>query len=156
MPEYITAEGMNKLQRRVNRLLEERPAVVQQVVKARELGDLSENAEYHAAKEKQRQIDHDLTYLRGRIARLKVLDTSTLPKDAIRFGAYVRAREIKYDTEYYFRLVGVDEADEKATNPVLVSVASPIGKAMIGKKPGDQFTVKAPIGDRIFEVLEIS
>ncbi|MCD4830044.1 MAG: transcription elongation factor GreA [Candidatus Cloacimonetes bacterium] len=157
MPEYITPEGMARLHRRMKRLLEvERPAVIKQVVTAREMGDLSENAEYHAARERQRHIDHELNHLRNRLGKLQALDSANIPKDAVRFGARVLAREEPTGEETLFRLVGVDETDDSADDLRLVSVASPIGQAMIGKKPGQKFEVKAPAGDRVFEVISIS
>jgi len=157
MPEYITPQGMNKLQRRMQQLLEvERPEVVRQIATARELGDLSENAEYHAARERQRHIDNELEHLRSRLGILQVLDPTNIPKDAVRFGARVLAREHSTGVETLFRLVGVDEADDPEDGQQSVSVASPIGRAMIGRKPGQNFVVKAPVGDRVFEILSIS
>ena len=156
MPEYITREGMERLNKRISFLLEkERPKVVKQVATAREMGDLKENAEYHAARERQRHIDDELTRLKSRAAILKVVDTNTIPKDAIRFGAYVEAEEIDESKIHHFRLVGVDEVNHVVEGVQLISVASPIGKAMIGKKNGEEFIVKAPIGDRKFKVLNI-
>jgi len=156
MSNYITLEGMQRLQQKVNSLAEERPKVLEQIQAARELGDLSENAEYHAAREKQRNIDGELTYLNGRMAILKIIDPSTLPKDSIRFGAYVKLEETTTGETIRYRLVGVDEVYDRDDGILQVSLASPLGKAMIGKKMNETFIVKAPIGDRSFKVLEIT
>jgi len=156
MSNYITLEGMQRLQQKLNALVEERPRVLEQIQAARELGDLSENAEYHAAKEKQRNIDGELTYLNSRMATLKIIDPSTLPKDSIRFGAYVKLEETTTGEIFKYRLVGVDEVYDRDDGILQVSLASPLGKSMIGKKMNEVFVVKAPIGDRTFKVLEIT
>jgi transcription elongation factor GreA len=157
MPEYITQEGIILLQKKMNNLLTvERPMVVKQIATARELGDLKENAEYHAARERQRHIDDELTRIRGRLSKLQAIDTSKIAKDAIRFGAYVTLKDLDSDELIQYRLVGVDETDFKVDEWTLISVASPIGKSMIGKKIKQKFTVKAPIGDRQFEVMSIA
>ncbi|MCD4651835.1 MAG: transcription elongation factor GreA [Candidatus Cloacimonetes bacterium] len=147
---------MKQLKRRMNYLaLEERPVVVQQVVTARDHGDLKENAEYHAARERQRRIDNELSHLQRRLAKLQVVDTATIPKDAVRFGAFVTVHEMDKDIETVYRLVGVDEVDLPQENALAVSIASPIGKAMLGAKKGELFVVKAPAGDRKFKVINI-
>ncbi len=155
MSEYITLEGMQRLQKRINILAEERPLVLEQVQAARELGDISENAEYHAAREKQRSIEREVAYLNSRMANLKIIDPATLPKDAIRFGAYIKILETTSNEIFNYHLVGVDEIYERDDDIIQVSVASPLGKAMIGKKINDEFVVNAPKGDRYFKVLEI-
>ncbi|MCK9329495.1 MAG: transcription elongation factor GreA [Candidatus Cloacimonetes bacterium] len=155
MSDYITLEGMQRLQKKINILAEERPAVIDQVQAARELGDLSENAEYHAAKEKQRSIERELSYLNSRMASLKIIDPSTLPKDAVRFGAYIKIIEVSSNEIFNYHLVGVDEIYERDDEIIQVSIASPIGKAMIGKKVNEEFIVQAPKGDRFFKILEI-
>ena len=155
MSEYITLEGMQRLQKRINILAEERPLVLEQVQAARELGDISENAEYHAAREKQRSIEREVAYINSRMANLKIIDPATLPKDAIRFGAYIKILETTSNEIFNYHLVGVDEIYERDDDIIQVSVASPLGKAMIGKKINDEFVVNAPKGDRYFKVLEI-
>jgi transcription elongation factor GreA len=156
MPVYITREGMQRLHHRLSELHEERPAVVLQVQKARELGDLSENAEYHAARERQRHIDHELDHINRRLAVLQMIDTATIPKDAIRFGAWITLRDCDTDETHRYRLVGVDEVRFQWDDGIeRLSVESPIGKAMIGRKLDETFTVKVPIGERQFTVLAI-
>ncbi len=157
MAEYITEEGMKKLRRRMSNLMEnERPEVIKQVQTAREMGDLSENAEYHAARERQRHIDNELEHLRRRMSVLQAINPDNIPKDAVRFGAYIDVEDKDSGDKIHYRLVGVDEVEDTGTELVLVSVASPIGKAMIGKKKGESFVVKAPVGDRKMKILNIS
>lgn len=155
MANYITKEGMQRLRRRMNELIQERPTVIKQVVTAREMGDLSENAEYHAARERQRYLENEYNKIKNRIDKLQVIDPAGLPKDAVRFGAKVTAKEISTEEIYKFQLVGIDEIYETEEEYERKSIASPIGKPMIGKKVGQRFVVKAPIGDREFEILEI-
>jgi len=157
MAEYITMEGLKKLQEKLSHLRDiERPEIIKRVQTAREMGDLSENAEYHAAKDEQRLIDSEIDRINRRLSIIKVLDPSTIAKDAVRFGAYVTISNENGEIEKY-RLVGVDEVDFNSdNNTTYVSVASPLGAAMIGKKINDDFIVKAPIGDRKYKVLNIS
>ena len=158
MAEYITKEGMKKLRERLNYLKEvERPAIMKRVVAAREMGDLSENAEYHAAREQQRQCDTEMDKINKRLTKLKVIDTDKLSKDAVRFGDYVKVKNLETDKNIYYRLVGVDEVDfdHDDENYTYISVKSPIGKAMVGKKENEEFVVKAPIGDKKYKILNI-
>ncbi len=155
MAEYITKEGMQRLNKRSAELIKLRAKVIKQVVEAREMGDLSENAEYHAARERQRDIENEYNNIKQRIGKLQVIDTSKLPKDAIRFGAKVTMKELAKDRILKIHLVGIDEVFETEDEYERMSFASPIGRQMIGKKVGEYFVVKAPIGNREFEVLDI-
>ena len=155
MANYITKEGMQRLRKRIQELIKERPTVIKQVVTAREMGDLSENAEYHAARERQRHLENEFNRLKKRIEQLQVIDDTNIPKDAVRFGARVLIKELKDDTLRKVRLVGVDEIFETKEEYERISILSPVGKPMIGKKKGMHFTVNAPIGKREFEILEI-
>lgn len=154
---FITSDGMNKLQLRINYLMnEERPRVIRSLQIAREFGDLSENAEYKAARESQRAIDSEIDYLRRRGAQLKVIDSTAIPKDMIRFGAYCHARDLETGEELWYRVVGVEELSFSQEEHVMaVSVVSPIGTALLGKKVGQIALVKAPMGERQLEILEI-
>ncbi|MCB5231145.1 MAG: transcription elongation factor GreA [Candidatus Cloacimonetes bacterium] len=154
---YITKQGLIRLQERMNHLnLVERPEVVQQVVTAREMGDLSENAEYHAARERQRHIDKEISYIRSRLAKLKVVDPAQVPKDAVRFGAIVRIRDENTSEELVYQLLGVDETEGFSTEGVTpLSIASPIGKYLTGKKVGETTVIRVPSGEKTFKVLEI-
>ncbi len=154
---FITQTGMEKIQRRIQHLLvNERPEVIKAIAIAREFGDLSENAEYKSAREKQRQIDTEIDHLRRRAAILKVVDTSVFPKDMIRFGTRCRAREDGAEEETLYQVLGVDELnffDTEGVQPV--SILSPIGKALLGKKVGECALVQAPMGERKLLILEI-
>lgn len=155
MTNYITRGGMHRLYKRMNKLIKERPGIIKQIVKAREMGDLSENAEYKAARERQRSLENEFNYIKRRIEKLKVVDETTIPKDAVRFGARVTLKELSNNKILKLRLVGVDEVFDNDDEYGRKSIASPIGKPMIGKKVGDHFLVKAPIGKREFEILDI-
>jgi len=154
--DYITKDGMLKIQRRIQYLQEtERPEVIHRVSVARELGDLSENAEYKAAKEKQREIDQELDHLKVRSAKLRVIDPITLPKDKVTFGAIVKVKELDSGRDVTYRIVGVDEVNFTEEGLDLVSIASPIGKALLSRKPGEEVTIQAPMGKRIFKIYSI-
>ncbi len=155
MANYITKEGMQRLRKRMTDLITERPQVIKQMVTAREMGDLSENAEYHAARERQRHLENEYNRIKSRMDKLQVIDPEKIPKDAVRFGAKVTILEISNNTEMKIHLVGIDEVFETEDEYDRKSIVSPMGKPMIGKKVGDRFVVKAPIGDREFEILEI-
>jgi transcription elongation factor GreA len=148
---------MERLQRRINELMTERPEVIRAVAIAREFGDLSENAEYKAAKERQRAIDSEIDYLRRRAAQLKVVDPSGFPKDAVRFGSSCQTRDEDTAKEINFKVVGAAELNfyEDETSMQVVSVVSPIGKGLLGKKPGDIALIKAPMGERRIRILNI-
>lgn len=154
---YITIQGMERLQRRINELMTERPEVIKAVSIAREFGDLSENAEYKAAKERQRAIDNEIDYLRRRAATLKVVDTDALPKDAVRFGSICRTIDESTAEELSFKIVGAAEVNfyEDELSPQVVSVVSPIGKGLLGKKTNEIALIQAPMGERQLKILEI-
>ncbi len=132
---------------------EERPAVIRAIAEAREHGDISENAEYHAAKERQSFIEGRLAELQDIISRAQVIDTSGLSGDVVRFGATVSLSDEDTDEETTYRLVGSHEADAGAG---LLSVTSPLGRALIGKKLGDVVEVTTPGGSRTYEVITIN
>ena len=155
MANYITKEGMLQLKNKMQLLIAERPSIIKQVVTAREMGDLSENAEYHAARERQRNLENDYNRLKSRIEKLQVLDISKIAKDTVRFGARVTVKELATGKTKKLFLVGIDEIYETKDDYERTSVLSPIGKAMIGKKVGNDYIVKAPVGDKHFKILEI-
>ncbi len=154
---FITVVGMERLQKRINELMTERPEVIKAVAVAREFGDLSENAEYNAAKERQRHIDSEIDYLRRRSAQLKVVDPSIFPRDAVRFGTSCKTRDEATSEELCFKVVGAAELNfyEDETQMQVVSVVSPIGQGLLGKKPGEIALIKAPMGERLLKILEI-
>ncbi len=157
LSQFITKAGMDKLQKRINFLMnEDRPDMLKSLVHAREMGDLSENAEYKAARERQRSIDSEIDYLRRRSSILKVVDTDPFPRDLVRFGLHCNTIDTQTNEEQWYHVVGVDELNFHEEEGVLcVSVAAPIGAALLGKKVGDLAVVKAPMGERILQITEI-
>lgn len=150
----MTAEGLQKLKEELDRLIKiERPAIIQAIAEARAHGDLSENAEYHAAKEKQGFIELRIKELQIKIALAEVIDTKKVNQSSVAFGAKVKVIDIEADEEYEFILVGPDEADIKQKK---ISITSPVGKALLGKKVGDTAIVKAPARTIEYEIVEIS
>jgi len=155
--QYITKKGMDKIQQRIQHLMNnERPDVIRAVAIAREFGDLSENAEYKSAKERQRAIDHEIDHLRRRSAHLKVVDCDAFPRDIVRFGLFCHTRDLETNEEQWFHVVGVDEINFPEEEGVMaVSIASPIGKGLLGKKLGEIAIINAPMGKRQLEIIEI-
>lgn len=130
----------------------ERPKVVQDIAEARAHGDLSENAEYDAAKDRQGHIEGRILYLNDRIARAEVIDPKTMVSDKIVFGATVTLSDIDQEDEVVYQIVGEDEADIKKGK---ISVTSPVGKALIGHTFDDEVRINVPSGMKIYEVLDI-
>ncbi len=149
----MTAEGYAALDAELKRLKsEERPAVIAAIAEARQHGDLSENAEYHAAKERQSFIEGRLAELEDKLARSQVIDVSKLSGKTIKFGATVTVLDEDTEDEAVYKIVGEDEADVRAGK---VSITSPIARAMIGKEQGDVVEVAAPGGTKSFEILKV-
>lgn len=146
---------MQKLHARLKELVETRKSVIKQVVVAREMGDLSENAEYKAAREQQKNIENEYNQIKNRLSLMQVLDPEKIPKDAVRFGAKVTIENIDTQEIRKHYLVGVDEVYSTGEEYERISVASPIGKQLIGKKTGEEFIVKAPIGNKKFKIINI-
>ena len=130
----------------------ERPANIKDIEEAIAHGDLSENAEYHAAKEKQSHIAGRMAMLEDRIARAQVIDNTDQEPDKVRFGATVLLTDTETDEELSYTIVGEDEADAKNRQ---ISVTSPVARALMNKEVGDEVSVKVPKGVRELEVLEI-
>jgi transcription elongation factor GreA len=149
----LTPDGYRKLQAELERLMKvERPQNIQAIAEARAHGDLSENAEYHAAKEQQSFIAGRIQELQGKIAMAQVIDPATIKQSKVAFGAKVRVLDVEADVEYVFILVGPEEADVKQGK---ISLSSPVGKALIGKDVGDTAMIKAPARTIEYEILEI-
>ncbi|MEK9921806.1 MAG: transcription elongation factor GreA, partial [Rhodospirillales bacterium] len=137
----MTPSGLKKLQEELKRLKsEERPAIIRAIAEARAHGDLSENAEYHAAKERQSFIEGRIAELEDKTSRAEVIDPSTMSGDTVRFGATVKVVDEETDAEKEYQIVGADEANIEEGR---ISVTSPIARAMIGKGIGDQIEVQA-------------
>ena len=150
----ITKEGLERLRAELQRLeREERPSVIKAIAEARSHGDLSENAEYHAAKERQGFIEGRINELHTKIAVSEIIDCSNLPDDRIVFGSTVSLNDLDTGDEFKIRLVGPDESNADAGD---ISVLSPLGRALIGKEPGDEIQVRTPGGIRLLEILDIN
>jgi len=150
----MTSEGLQNLKDELDRLLKiERPKNIKAIAEARAHGDLSENAEYHAAKEQQSFIEGRIQELQMKISMAEVIDTKKINRSQVAFGAKVKVVDIETDEEYEFILVGTEEADLKQKK---ISITSPVGKALIGKKVGDTAIVKAPARTIEYEIIEIS
>ena len=150
----ITPSGLRKLKEELKHLQSvERPKISKEIEVARAHGDLRENAEYHAAKDKQGHIEGRILDLNDLIARSEVIDTSTLSGDKVVFGATVVLVDPDTEKEVTYRIVGEPEADLKKR---WISVTSPVARALIGKSVGDVAMVQSPGGAREYEVLEVS
>ena len=149
----MTRAGYDGLQEELRRLkAEERPRIVKEIETARGHGDLSENAEFHAAKEKQAQIEARVRRLEDRLARAQVIDPSGQSCVQVRFGLTVDLEDAETEERVTYTILGEEEAD--AANGK-ISVSSPVARALLGKKVGDSVTVRVPKGTREFEILEI-
>ena len=149
MPMLI--EGQRMLQADLKRLKAERPEVIDSIEEARAHGDLSENAEYHAAKERQGQIEAMIADIEDRLSRAQVIDPASLSGDKVVFGATVTLRD-EDDKPIKYQLVGQTEADAKRGR---ISYNSPLGRALIGRKVDDEVEVTVPSGDRYYQVAKI-
>jgi transcription elongation factor GreA len=149
----ITKEGYEALKKELEYLKKvERPKNIQAIEDARSHGDLTENAEFDAAKDRQAFIDGRVTDLEYKLSRADIIDSRTLSNDRAVFASYVVLENIETGEDVTYQLVGPDEANiEKGR----ISVSSPLGKAIIGKKPGDEITLQAPGGKRFYELVEI-
>ena len=148
----ITKAGKDKIEEELNHLVKvEREKLKETIAEARELGDLKENAEYHAAKERQGIIEGRIAQLQGVLARARVVDVSKIKSERIVFGATVTLRDIEKESVVTYQVVGEDEADIRIGK---VSFNSPLGRALIGKEAGDTVIVKAPKGDVEYEIDE--
>ena len=150
----ITREGYEKLKEELLHLKREvRPKVVQEIQAAREHGDINENAEFHAAKEKQAFLEGRIRELTSKISRAEIIDTSKLSGDTVVFGAKVKIEELETGEIFTYRIVGEDEADAGSG---VISVASPMARALIGKELDDEVKVSAPGGMKEFIILDVT
>jgi transcription elongation factor GreA len=149
----MTASGYKALEEEVNLLKTvERHAIIKAIAEARAHGDLSENAEYHAAKERQSFIEGRVIELEDQIGRAEVIDVSKLSGTTVKFGATVTLADEDTDAKRKFQIVGDHEADAKKGR---ISISSPIARALIGKSKGDTVEVAAPGGARSYEILKV-
>ena len=150
----MTPEGQVRLREEMRRLKEvDLPQVVKDIGTAREHGDLSENAEYHAAKERQGMIVARISYLEQTLSRAEVIDPSKLSGSKVQFGAKVKLANVDTDEEQSFQIVGPDEADLKIGR---ISIASPLARALLGHEVGEEIRVMMPAGPRTYEILEVA
>jgi transcription elongation factor GreA len=147
----MLAEGYRQLAEDIKRLKQERPEVIEAIEVARAHGDLSENAEYHAAKERQGQIEAMLMDIEDRLSRALVIDPATLSGDKVVFGATVTLID-EDNKKVRYQLVGQTEADARVGR---ISYNSPLGRALIGRQKGDEVDVSTPAGDRSYEIAKI-
>jgi transcription elongation factor GreA len=149
----MTAEGYHALDEELKRLKTvERPAVVAAIAEARAHGDLSENAEYHAAKDRQGWIEGQIAEIEDKMARAQVIDVSKLSGKQVKFGATVSVVDEDTEEEARYQIVGEHEADVRSGK---VSITSPIARAMIGKEMGDTVEVNTPNGVKAYEILKV-
>ena len=149
----MTQGGYDKLQEELKRLkAEERPKIVREIEVARAHGDLSENAEYHAAKERQGQIEARIRQLEDRLARAQVIDPTGQSADQVRFGLTVDLEDAETGEQITYTILGEEEADASQGR---ISIQSPVARALLGKAVGDSVTVRVPRGTRELEILEI-
>jgi transcription elongation factor GreA len=149
----MTAEGYERLREELKRLKTiERPAIIRAIAEARDHGDLSENAEYLAARERQGFIEGRVMELEDKIARAEVIDVSKLSGEVVKFGAKVTLADEETDEEQTFQIVGEDEADIKSGR---LSVTSPLARALIGKGTGDSVEVSTPRGAKSYEIVTV-
>jgi transcription elongation factor GreA len=148
----MTPGGAQKLREELTRLKEERPKISREIGIAREHGDLSENAEYHAAKERQGLVEARIKDIEDKLARAEVIDPTKLSGDRVRFGATVGLLNLDTDEEATYQIVGADEAD---IDNGLISISAPLARALISKTIGDEVEVKLPAGTRRYEISSI-
>jgi len=149
----MTGPGFQRLEDELRQLkTEHRPAAIRGIAEARTHGDLSENAEYHAARERQSFIEGRIAELEEIVSSAEVIDPSTLSGETVKFGATVELVDEETEKPATYQIVGVYEADIKSGR---LSVSSPLAKALIGKKPGDSVSVPTPSGDRAYEILSV-
>jgi transcription elongation factor GreA len=149
----MTVKGKKMLEEELKILITvDREQIKQAISEARDLGDLKENAEYHAAKEKQSHIEGRILDVQSKLARARVVDATNMKLSKIVFGATVRIYDNQKESEMIFQIVGEDEA---MNDPQKISYSSPLGKALIGKEVGDEVVVKAPKGDLTYEVQDV-
>ncbi len=153
MNNLITEDGYKALKAEYERLKLERPKAIASIATARAQGDLSENAEYHAAKEKQKFLEDKLSRIGGRLSIVRIVQKADIRTDQVSFGVKVLLYDIDNDTEVTYRIVGQDEYDPKKG---LISIASPIGYALVGKTEGDEVEIIIPSGVKHFEIEKIT
>lgn len=149
----ISVEGLARVKKELEELKKERPEVIDAIAKAREEGDLRENAGYDAARERQGMLEARINYIESRIPRFNVIDLKTLSGDRVTFGATVEIEDLDTGETKTYTLLGPDETDTAAGK---ISVLSPVAKALLGKEEGDEIVVDAPRGRIEYEIVSVS
>lgn len=150
----MTVRGKQLLDAELKKLLlEERPAIIKAIEEARAHGDISENAEYESAKERQAHIEGRIADIQTKLAGAEVVDVASIKSDRVVFGASVKIVDTESDEKITYQIVGVDEADVKKG---MISILSPLARALIGKRKSDIVVVQSPKGDREYEIVEFS
>jgi transcription elongation factor GreA len=149
----ITVEGFRKLERELERLKKERPAIILAIKEAREEGDLRENVGYEAARERQGMLEARINFIESRMPRFNVIDLSTLGGDQVTFGATVEIEDVDTGDLKKYTLLGPDEAEPSKGS---ISILSPVGQALLGKYEGDDIVVDAPRGKINYEIISIA
>ena len=149
----MTRDGFDKLKSELDELKQkQRPQVIKAISEAREHGDLSENAEYHAAREKQSFIEGKISELENKISRAEIIDPKTISSSSVTFGATVQIIDLENGNQQEYKIVGVDESDIEKK---LISINAPICKAMLNKNIDDVFQVEAPNGSKEYQIKKI-
>lgn len=149
----LTLRGKHKLETELKKLMhEDRPSVIRDIEAARANGDISENADYDAAKERQAWIEARIQEIQGQLAGAEVVDTSKLKSDTVVFGAFVKIHDLDEGKDLSYQIVGPDEADVKESR---ISLVSPLARALIGKRVGETALVSAPGGEKEYEIKKI-
>lgn len=148
----MTPKGAAKVRDELARLKAERPKISRDIGTARDHGDISENAEYHAAKERQGMVEAQIKDLEDKLSRCEVIDPTRLSGTRIRFGATVSLSNVETDEKVTYQIVGADEANiDEGT----ISISAPLARALIGKEAGDEVTINLPAGKRTYEIVEV-
>lgn len=148
----MTPRGVEKLRAELARLKVERPRISREIGIARDHGDISENAEYHAAKERQGMVEAQIKDIEDKLSRSEVIDPAKLSGERIRFGATVKLANVDTGDDVTYQIVGAEEAD---VDRGLISVSAPLARALIGKEPGDEVSIALPVGKRCYEVSAV-
>jgi transcription elongation factor GreA len=154
--DFITAEEKQQLERKLEQMTAKRPELSQRIGEARALGDLSENAEYHAAREEQGLLEAEIRRIELRLKKAKVADTSIVPQDMVFLGSIVMLRDLESGTEDRYRLVGESSGNFNIdSDEIEVTAGSPMGEALMKARVGDAVKVDLPHGTKRFEVVQI-
>ena len=150
----MTPQGQQRLRDELKHLKEkEMPQITRDIATARDHGDISENAEYHAAKDRQGHVHARIKYIEDALGRAQVIDPTKLSGSKVSFGAFVSLLNVDTDEEVTYQIVGPEESDLKASR---ISVTSPLARALIGREAGDEISINLPAGQRTYEVQDVS